>query len=252
MSDVLHTFKSPPAEKPPVVEERKGFIRFVVAQNDNTPQNMIVLTGLKCLFQRQLPKMPREYIARLVYDRNSEGLAIVRHGLQVVGGITYRPFPHRGFAEIVFFAIASRFQTNVRGVIYLLSWDVVIDQLHAKGYGGHLMNHFKMNIRARYPTIEHFMTYADNYAIGYFKKQVSNVFSLLCTRCNFSTLSSGFSSQGFTKEITLPRPVWVGYIKDYEGGTLMQVRPLGCLVISLKGTGALCELCLASVPSSRK
>lgn len=28
--------------------------------------------------------------------------------------------------------------------------------------------------------------------------------------------------QGFTKEITLPRSQWVGYIKDYEGGTLMQ------------------------------
>lgn len=44
----------------------------------------------------------------------------------------------------------------------------------------------------------HFLTYADNYAIGYFKKQ------------------------GFTKEITLERHKWMGYIKDYEGGTIMQ------------------------------
>jgi len=44
----------------------------------------------------------------------------------------------------------------------------------------------------------HFLTYADNYAVGYFKKQ------------------------GFTKEITLPRSVWAGYIKDYEGGTIME------------------------------
>lgn len=99
-----------------MVEERKGFIRFAVVTNDGTPQNMIILTGLKCLFQKQLPKMPREYIARLVYDRNSQGMAVVRHGLQVVGGITYRPFPHRGFAEIVFFAIASHYQVNVRRV----------------------------------------------------------------------------------------------------------------------------------------
>jgi len=44
----------------------------------------------------------------------------------------------------------------------------------------------------------HFLTYADNYAIGYFKKQ------------------------GFTKEITLDKHKWMGYIKDYEGGTIMQ------------------------------
>ena len=43
----------------------------------------------------------------------------------------------------------------------------------------------------------HFLTYADNYAIGYFKKQ------------------------GFTKEITLEKSRWMGFIKDYEGGTIM-------------------------------
>lgn len=28
--------------------------------------------------------------------------------------------------------------------------------------------------------------------------------------------------QGFTREITLPRERWVGFIKDYDGGTLME------------------------------
>src|ERR1700758_5740173 len=46
--------------------------------------------------------------------------------------------------------------------------------------------------------VMHFLTYADNYAIGYFKKQ------------------------GFTKEITLEKHRWMGYIKDYDGGTIMQ------------------------------
>jgi len=96
-----------------VIEEQKGLIRFASVTNDGDAHSMIILTGLKNLFQKQLPKMPREYIARLVYDRNSYGLAVVRRGLQVVGGITYRPFPHRGFAEIVFFAIASVYQVNV-------------------------------------------------------------------------------------------------------------------------------------------
>lgn len=50
--------------------------------------------------------------------------------------------------------------------------------------------------------VMHFLTYADNYAIGYFKKQ------------------------GFTKDITLEKPKWMGYIKDYEGGTIMQCSML--------------------------
>jgi len=126
--------------------------------------------------------MPREYIARLVYDNNSKCLAIIKRGLKVVGGICYRPFPHRGFAEIVFFATAS------------------VDQV--KGYGAMLMDHFKAHIRQTYPDMMHFLTYADNYAVGYFEKQ------------------------GFSKEITLDRSVWAGYIKDYEGGTIMQCKLL--------------------------
>jgi histone acetyltransferase len=82
-------------------------------ENDMQPKSLILLTGLKTLFQKQLPKMPREYIARLVYDESSKCLAIVKRGLKVVGGICYRPFPHRGFAEIVFFATNSADQEKV-------------------------------------------------------------------------------------------------------------------------------------------
>lgn len=46
--------------------------------------------------------------------------------------------------------------------------------------------------------IEYFITYADNYAIGYFKKQ------------------------GFTKSISMPKPRFHGLIKDYDGGTIME------------------------------
>ena len=41
-----------------------------------------------------------------------------------------------------------------------------------QGYGSMLMNHFKMHIKNTYPGMMHFLTYADNYAVGYFKKQV--------------------------------------------------------------------------------
>ncbi|SPO26237.1 Histone acetyltransferase [Ustilago trichophora] len=168
---------APKKERPAVIEERTGLIQFRVVTNDDNHESMILLTGLKNIFQRQLPKMPREYISRLVFDRNHQSVAIVKRGLKVVGGITYRPFKQRKFAEIVFCAITSTEQV--------------------KGYGSHLMNHLKDHVKASSPVM-HFLTYADNYAIGYFKKQ------------------------GFTKEISLDRSIWVGYIKDYEGGTLMQ------------------------------
>jgi histone acetyltransferase len=61
-----------------------------------------------------------------------------------------------------------------------------------------LMDHFKAHVRTTYPNMNHLLTYADNYAVGYFKKQ------------------------GFSKEISLDRSVWAGYIKDYEGATILQ------------------------------
>lgn len=64
------------------------------------------------------------------------------------------------------------------------------------------MDHFKAHIRNTYPDIMHFLTYADNFAVIFFKKQ------------------------GFSKDITLDRSKWAGYIKDYEGGTIMQCTML--------------------------
>lgn len=100
-------------EKAAFVELRKAIIQIIAVENDRQPRSLVILTGLKTLFQTQLPMMPREYIARLVYDSNSKAIAIIKRGYKVVGGICYRPFPHRGFAEIVFFATASVDQVKV-------------------------------------------------------------------------------------------------------------------------------------------
>ncbi|CAA0816744.1 Histone acetyltransferase GCN5 [Striga hermonthica] len=72
-------------------EEESGAIRFVCASNDGIDKHMIWLIGLKNIFARQLPNMPREYIVRLLMDRNHKSVMVVR-GSQVVGGITYRPY----------------------------------------------------------------------------------------------------------------------------------------------------------------
>ena len=127
--------------------------------------------------------MPRSYIARLVMDVQhvslvllSDNPALVDSDDEIIGSICYRPFQKERFAEIAFCAVHASHQV--------------------KGYGTKLMNLLKQ--LAVRQGIEYFITYADNYAIGYFKKQ------------------------GFTKQITMPKGRYYGLIKDYDGGTPME------------------------------
>ncbi|KAL3517632.1 hypothetical protein ACH5RR_020221 [Cinchona calisaya] len=159
-------------------EEESGRLKFVCVSNDGTDEHMIWLIGLKNIFARQLPNMPKEYIVRLVMDRNHKSVMVIRHK-QVVGGITYRPYVSQKFGEIAFCAITADEQV--------------------KGYGTRLMNHLKQHARD-VDGLTHFLTYADNNAVGYFAKQ------------------------GFTKEIYLEKERWHGYIKDYDGGILMECK----------------------------
>ncbi|XP_035476695.1 histone acetyltransferase KAT2B isoform X1 [Scophthalmus maximus] len=160
------------------LEERRGVIEFHVIGNslNQKPNKRILmwLVGLQNVFSHQLPRMPKEYITRLVFDPKHKTLSLIKDG-RVIGGICFRMFPSQGFTEIVFCAVTSNEQV--------------------KGYGTHLMNHLKeYHIKHE---ILNFLTYADEYAIGYFKKQ------------------------GFSKDIKVPKSKYVGYIKDYEGATLM-------------------------------
>ena len=61
-----------------------------MVNNDGSRDSFVILTGLKCIFQKQLPKMPKDYIARLVYDRSHLSIAIVKHPLEVVGYVHRR------------------------------------------------------------------------------------------------------------------------------------------------------------------
>eukprot|EP00741_Cyanophora_paradoxa_P022350 tig00021462_g21578.t1 len=166
--------------------EERGAVTFECITNDDTDDNLIKLTDLKNIFSKQLPKMPRDYILRLVFDRKHWSMLIKKQE-RVIGGITFRPTrSHDGvthFAEIAFCAITSSEQV--------------------RGFGTRLMNHFKDY--ARRAGITHALTYADNDAIGYFEKQ------------------------GFTKTITLEKDKWFGYIKDYDGGTLMECVIYKCI-----------------------
>lgn len=167
-----------PRDEAAKLEESKGLIRFHVVGNSLSQavskQTMLWLIGLQNVISHQLPRMPKEYITRLVFDPKHKTLALIKDN-RAIGGICFRMFPEQGFTEIVFCAVTSNEQV--------------------KGYGTHLMNHLKdYHIRKN---VLHFLTFADEFAIGYFKKQ------------------------GFSKEMKLPRHFYQGYIKDYEGATLM-------------------------------
>mmetsp|Transcript_36502 Transcript_36502/g.67437 ORF Transcript_36502/g.67437 Transcript_36502/m.67437 type:complete len:389 (-) Transcript_36502:149-1315(-) len=152
-------------------------VYFRPVMNDGQRQSVIDLICLKNIFAVQLPKMPRPYIVRLVLDRKHRSLCLCK-GDRIIGGICFRPFIEQGFAEIVFCAVTSTEQV--------------------RGYGTILMNNMKEHVKPM--GIEYFLTYADNFAIGYFKKQ------------------------GFTKKVSMPPERWTGYIKDYDGGTLMECK----------------------------
>ena len=64
-------------------QEEKGLFDFLVIKNtgENTKENldnMKLLTDLKNLISKQLPKMPKEYIVRLVFDKCHENMLIIK------------------------------------------------------------------------------------------------------------------------------------------------------------------------------
>ena len=96
-------------------------LKWIVVKNDGRPESLIKLVALKSLFAKQLPKMPRAYIARLVFDRRHTAIAILNEDPkvkdtdeEVIGSICYRAFPEMRFAEIAFCAVNASHQVKVR------------------------------------------------------------------------------------------------------------------------------------------
>uniref|UniRef100_A0A4W3GSM9 K(lysine) acetyltransferase 2A n=1 Tax=Callorhinchus milii TaxID=7868 RepID=A0A4W3GSM9_CALMI len=97
------------------LEERRGVIEFHVIGNSLSQRSnkkiMMWLVGLQNVFSHQLPRMPKEYITRLVFDPKHKTLALIKDG-RVIGGICFRMFPTQGFTEIVFCAVTSNEALN--------------------------------------------------------------------------------------------------------------------------------------------
>lgn len=90
------------------------------------------LIDLKNIYGKQLPNMPKEYIVRLVFDRNHKSLVALKEGT-VIGGITYRVFARQQLSEVAFCAVSSSEQV--------------------KGYGTRLMNKLKACVLSRFSTV---------------------------------------------------------------------------------------------------
>ena len=116
-----------PRDEAAKLEEKRNAIEFHCISNSLTEkvpkQTMLWLIALQNVFSHQLPRMPKEYITRLVFDPKHKSLALIKDG-RPIGGICFRMFGSQGFTEIVFCAVTSNEQV--------------------KGYGTHLMNHLKV------------------------------------------------------------------------------------------------------------
>lgn len=107
---------------------------------------MRFLIAIKNLFAKQLPKMPKEYIVRLLFDQEHKCMVILKNKEEIIGGVCYKLFKSQEFAEIVFLAISNSQQIQ--------------------GYGTRLMNRYKEIMQEI--GIKMLLTYADNSAIGFF------------------------------------------------------------------------------------
>ncbi|OHT12976.1 acetyltransferase, GNAT family protein [Tritrichomonas foetus] len=152
-------------------------LQYRVVTNDGTRQALIWLTMARNIFHKELTQMPEHYISRLVFNDNHKTVILLRDGV-VYGGITFRPFDEFDFAEIAFCAVST--------------------QQQIRGFGAHVMAHVKTYLQA--VGIHNILTYADNTAVGYFKRQ------------------------GFTLEINFDPSIWRRCIKDYQGATLIHCK----------------------------
>eukprot|EP00210_Caulerpa_lentillifera_P008028 g7665.t1 len=199
-----------------IQREATGELQFLFIQNEDSIHTSKLLIDIKNVYSRQLPNMPRDYICKLVLDKSHRSVVVLKGGKTMIGGITYRIFGHQNFAEIAFCAVEGLEQVQ--------------------GVGTRLMNYCKSYAR-KYDKIEKLLTYADNNAIGYFEKQgfVKRVLpsrkktqfqkTTTMIKDEASSHINGQSSSTLAKskcDLILTPSHWAGYIKDYEGGTLME------------------------------
>ncbi|NXC41421.1 KAT2A acetyltransferase, partial [Penelope pileata] len=142
--------------------ERRGIIEFHVIGNSLSQKSnkkiLMWLVGLQNVFSHQLPRMPKEYITRLVFDPKHKTLALIKDG-RVIGGICFRMFPTQGFTEIVFCAVTSNEQVKVGGLCGGFSKDIKVPKSrylgYIKDYEGATLMECELNPRIPYTELSH-------------------------------------------------------------------------------------------------
>lgn len=99
-------------------------VSYELVTNDGTDETSMKLIALKNIFSKQLPKMPKDYIVRLVFDKRHKSLAIKRND-RIIGGICYRQYEKQRFGEIAFCAINSHDQVRGYGTMLMTQLKIV-------------------------------------------------------------------------------------------------------------------------------
>lgn len=87
---------------------------YMCVHNDKSRHSLYDLIKMKSIISKQLPRMPKDYVCRLLFDPRHECLLVKDiMTTQVIGGICYRVFADRRFAEIAFLAISGEHQVKV-------------------------------------------------------------------------------------------------------------------------------------------
>ncbi|TBU18655.1 chromatin remodeling transcription factor [Ordospora colligata] len=192
----------------------EGRLRIVVETTQDRCVDAMILFKAKNLFGRQLSKMPGEYILRQVFDPKHACMMFVDEKDNVVAGICYRPFFERSFVEIVFLAVDYEFQVKGVGGFLMDVFKEMI-KMDIKSYENDYMNDVMAMCRICRKEVKYLdmfenepdrsgrqslylIAYADVFAVGFFKKQ-------------------GFCEDGVFDK-------WIGYIKDYDGGTIVECK----------------------------
>ena len=125
------------------------------------------LLELKKIIAKQLASMTKEYIIKILFDIEHYSFVLVDEEKVVLGGACFKLFKDKPFIELVFLAVSPTQQS--------------------RGCGKDLI--LKLKEIAIRCDKAHIITYADNYACEFFKKQ------------------------GFLREISLEKWKWEGFIK---------------------------------------
>lgn len=235
-------------EKNSIFQAQGQHLKIVSASDPGT--SFDYLLRIKQLFQKMLPKMPREYILRQVFDSKHCSLVLNDSSSQIVGAVCYRPVFERCFVEIVFFAIDSDYHISGYGTFLFSCFKEVCkmqytkylkvgDQYKEKDIEINDLQVFGMDeggtidaidtaekeagvpcSPAGYLAVSGGGEKAENEAVGGDVREYTESVNLYMLTYADNSAIGFFKKQGFTL-----RPLstsWKQYIKDYDGGTLME------------------------------